>query len=252
MLRFGFKSMLALKLRNLHLSYELHDAAASTLRRRLIETLLVRQQDANPRSIIHALRGISIDIQEGERVALIGPNGAGKSTLLRVLAGIYPPSTGTVEISGEVRALLELVSLHPDATGDENLHIAALLMRLDRVTERSFADDVREFAELGEYMKLPVRTFSAGMRLRLAFGIATALPAEVLIIDEVIGVGDVHFLRKAYERFDQVVSRCKAAIIASHTPAILRSICDKALYLENGQVVAYGPFNDVMALYADR
>lgn len=200
--------------------------------------------------IINALNDVSIEVRDGERVGLIGQNGAGKTTLLRVLAGVYPPTSGSVEVIGRVSPMFDIsLGMTPDATGIENIRVCGALWGLSRAEIEAGIDDIVEFTELGDYLKIPVRTYSAGMLLRLSFAIATLRQPEILLLDEIIGVGDASFQAKAKARLQKMVSRAQILVVSSHSDLIIRDLCEKAIWLDKGSVAAFGAVNDVLAAY---
>ncbi len=208
-------------------------------------------RDVRDRVIVQALTDISLSAQNGERIGLIGPNGAGKTTLLRVLAGIYEPTRGTVRRSGHVVPLFGTgLGMDVEATGYENIVLGGALLGLDPAEVREKTEDIAAFTELGDYLAVPVRTYSEGMLLRLAFAISTCIEPDILLLDEWIGVGDVRFLEKAERRLDDIVERSSILVIATHSEKILRRLCSKAIYLEAGQVREIGPVDAVYRAYS--
>jgi ABC-2 type transport system ATP-binding protein len=201
--------------------------------------------------VIHALKNLSMDIEEGDRVCLIGHNGAGKTTLLRVVAGIYPSSTGSVEVKGTRFALLGgSISLNPDATGYENIKLIANLYNWPSERSRELVREIEDFTELGVYLSLPTRIYSAGMQARLSFALATAQIPDILLVDEGIGAGDAQFQKKAQERVQQFVSRARILLLASHSEVLCRSMCNKALVLSKGEVAFFGDIEEGYRVYA--
>jgi len=200
--------------------------------------------------IINALNDVSIEVRDGERVGLIGQNGAGKTTLLRVLAGVYPPTSGSVQVVGRVSPMFDIsLGMSPDATGIENIRVCGALWGLSRAEVDAGIDDIFEFTELGDYLKIPVRTYSAGMLLRLSFAIATLRQPEILLLDEIIGVGDASFMAKAKARLEKIVSRAQILVVSSHSDSIIRDLCEKVIWLDKGSVAAFGAVEDVLAAY---
>lgn len=200
--------------------------------------------------VVKALRQLSFTIHHGERVGLVGPNGAGKSTLLRVLAGIYEPTEGIVERDGTAIALFDpALGMDMEATGYENILLRGLLMGLSREELREKTDDITEFTELGEYLSMPVRTYSSGMMLRLAFAVSTCFVPEILLMDEWIGAGDARFLAKAQKRLLGMVRQSGILVLASHSEDIIRRLCNRALFIEGGQLIASGTPDEVFAVY---
>jgi ABC-type polysaccharide/polyol phosphate transport system ATPase subunit len=201
--------------------------------------------------IIHALNSLNLELHEGDRVCLIGHNGAGKTTMLRVLAGIYPASSGKVEVVGKVFALLgNSMMMNPDATGYETIRLVANLYHWPKERMAEFIRDIEEFTELGEYLSLPTRVYSAGMQTRLAFAMATVQTPDILLIDEGIGAGDAHFQDKAQARVRQFISRAKIIVLASHSIELCRALCTKALILNKGTQVFFGGIEEGLDRYA--
>jgi len=194
------------------------------------------------------LENINLSFYPDAKIGVLGPNGSGKSTLLRVISHVYPPSGGTATIIGKVSPMFETtLGMSMDATGLENIQIAGTIWGMTRSQIRNSLDDILEFTELGDYLKFPVRTYSNGMMLRLAFAIATVRDPEILAIDEVIGVGDANFFEKAFARLLGLVERSRILVVAAHQDEMLRRICNKAIWLSHGSLKAYGPIDEVLA-----
>lgn len=207
---------------------------------------------AGPRHqiLVHALREISCEFQAGDHVALVGRNGAGKSTLLSVLAGIYEPAYGRVRIEGRVAALLDLsLGMEEDATGHENITTRGRLLGMSSAEIAARMAEIIDFAGLGEHIDLPLRTYSSGMRVRLAFSVSTCVAPDILLLDEVIGVGDAEFAKRSAERMRQLIQRSQILVVASHNTQLLTQLCTKAIWLEGGRVREIGPAPAVMAAY---
>ncbi len=200
--------------------------------------------------LIHALNDLSLDLADGDRVCLIGHNGAGKTTLLRLIAGIYPPTTGSIEVTGSVYSLLSGMVMNQHATGYENIRLAASLFRWPKAKLDDYVRDIEEFTELGEYLSLPTRVYSAGMQARLGFAIATTQSPDILLIDEGIGAGDAHFREKAQRRVKQFVSNARIIVLASHAPDLCRALCSKAILLAKGRQVFFGEIDEAFRRYA--
>lgn len=202
--------------------------------------------------LMHALRDLDLTLAEGDRVCVIGHNGAGKTTLLRLIAGIYPATSGTVDVNGTVFALLGAsLTLNRDATGYENIDLVANIQDWPRNCAADYIRDIEEFTELGEYLSLPVRVYSAGMQARLAFALATMQSPDILLIDEGIGAGDSDFQEKAKARVQQFVGQAKILMLASHSRELCRALCNKALLMSKGQKVFFGGVDDAFARYAE-
>jgi lipopolysaccharide transport system ATP-binding protein len=212
---------------------------------RALKTLILNRLSARrrppPVHDVHALKSICLDIGPGERVGLLGHNGAGKSTLLKVLAGLYPTSSGVVEVDGEIRSLFELsLGFEPEATGRENILYRGLLMGLAPSYMRAIEGEIVEFAEIGEFIDYPIKTYSAGMTVRLAFAISTAVGGNILLLDEVIGAGDAAFMEKAKQRVTQLIENSDILVLASHDFGALHSLCTRCLVLHHGEIVHDG------------
>lgn len=199
---------------------------------------------------IHALKSISLQIRAGERVGLLGHNGAGKSTLLKAIAGLYPPSGGSLEVVGGVRALIEIsLGFEPDATGRENILFRGLLMGLTPKQVRALEDEIVAFADIGEFIDYPIKTYSTGMQVRLAFAVSVAVSGEILLLDEIIGAGDATFMEKARARVRKLIEHSQILILASHDFTSLQSMCERGLVLHHGQLIFDGPIADAVATY---
>ena len=199
---------------------------------------------------VQALENIHLTIDEGQRLGIIGPNGAGKSTLLKLLAGIYPPTSGYRRVNGHVSALFEIaLGFEHDASGWDNIMYRGFLQGETPRSIRAKIQPIADFSELGDFLNMPVRYYSAGMMVRLAFSIATAIEPEILIVDEVLGAGDMAFQAKARERMRKLMSSARAVIVVSHDLATLPLLCDRVLWLDHGKTQMIGPAAEVIAAY---
>jgi len=246
--------MTHVRLKNVNVSIPIYDSHALRLIRLPSFSNVRVGSDSASRTngviVIHALKNLSLDLEEGDRVCLIGHNGAGKTTLLRLVAGIYPTSTGSVDVKGSAFTLLGgSIALNADATGYENIQLIANLYNWPRDKYQDLIKDIEEFTELGVYLSLPTRIYSAGMQARLAFALATAQNPDILLIDEGIGAGDAHFQEKARERVQQFVSRARILLLASHSKDLCRLMCTKALVLSRGESVFFGDVDEGFAFY---
>lgn len=201
--------------------------------------------------VIKALDNVTFDINHGDRVGLIGHNGAGKSTLLRVLAGVYEPNQGRFHCKGKVSSLLNIMlGINPESSGYENILVRGLLLGLTNKEIRIKLNEIAEFTELGEYLFAPVRTYSAGMQLRLAFAVATCIKPDILLLDEMIEVGDANFAKKANERISQFINQSSVLVLASHSNETIQRLCNKVVLLDKGCVKYFGPVKEGFERYA--
>jgi lipopolysaccharide transport system ATP-binding protein len=244
--------MVHLHLSDVSLDYPVYNQSSRKLSRELIRLATGGQldRDEQRRVTVRALTDISARLEVGDRVGLVGHNGSGKSTLLKVLAGIYRPTTGTLSRQGVVGSLLDIsLGMSPDATGRENIYLRGVLQGLSRREITRLVPGIVEFSGLGDFIELPMRTYSSGMLLRLAFSISTVLSPDILLMDEWLAVGDEEFQTKAEARLHEVVSRTSILVIASHSANLIRSQCNRVLYLEHGRLIADGTPDDVLPQY---
>jgi len=199
------------------------------------------------------LHGINLSLRQGDRVGLVGHNGAGKSTLLRLMSGIYEPTRGSARITGKVAPVFDLgVGMDPEISGFENIMVRGLFLGMTRKQMQARVDDIAEFTELGDYLAMPLRTYSTGMRVRLALGVVTSIDPEILLLDEGIGSVDAEFLAKARNRLNALVERSGMLVFASHSDEFLVDLCDTAIWMDHGRVKAHGPLRDVLNRYKGR
>lgn len=196
-------------------------------------------QSANHQPLVTALDDLNFTFEEGSRVGLWGHNGSGKTTLLRVLAGIYAPVKGRLLVRGRIASLLEVsMGLDPDATGFENIYLRGVLDGMRPAHIRSKIDEIADFTELGEYLNLPVRTYSSGMMLRLAFAISTSVEADILIMDEWLSVGDQGFSTKATQRLEELIGNASILVVATHDQSLIERVCNRKIILEHGKIIS--------------
>jgi ABC-2 type transport system ATP-binding protein/lipopolysaccharide transport system ATP-binding protein len=208
------------------------------------------QSDKSSNVLVVALRDISLVLADGDRLGLIGHNGAGKTTLLRVLAGIYEPLSGGAWINGTVASLTDItMGMDFEATGYENIVMRGVFLGLQAREMRRMIPEIEAFTELGEFLELPLRTYSSGMLLRLAFAVTTSVVPEILIMDELIGAGDAAFVVKATARLNEMISNSHILVIASHDVETIRRLCNKAALLQTGRIVRVGPVEEVISAY---
>jgi ABC-type polysaccharide/polyol phosphate transport system ATPase subunit len=227
-----------------------HQSLRHAIYRRATGGVIERRRDGGDRVVVRALHGISLELKEGDRLGLIGHNGAGKSTLLKAIAGIYEPIRGSILIQGKVTPLFEMMpGLDVEDTGYENIFTSGLLLGMSRQFIESKIPEIEEFCELGEYLNLPVRTYSAGMMTRLGFALVTSLDPDVLLMDEGFGAADLRFAERSAKRMDQFIGRSRIMVLASHSDSMIASICNKAAWLNEGKLVEVGPVDDIFGRY---
>jgi lipopolysaccharide transport system ATP-binding protein len=194
--------------------------------------------DASHHATVTALDGLNFEFNQGDRIGIVGHNGSGKTTLLRVLSGVYSPTRGHLKVSGKIASLLDVsMGLDPDASGFENIYLRGILDGFHPKTIRDKTEEIADFSELGEYLNLPVRTYSTGMMLRLAFAISTSVEADILIMDEWLSVGDADFSTKAASRLESLVNKASVLVLASHSPELISRVCNSQITLEHGRVI---------------
>ena len=207
----------------------------------------------NDTLVVHALRNVSLELRDGDRLGLVGHNGAGKTSFLRVVAGVYPPRSGEAIVEGRVSSFTDItLGMEPEATGWQNIIFRCVFLGLTFAEARALAPSIGEFSELGEYLDLPVRTYSSGMFVRLAFAISTSVQPDIVVMDEMIGTGDQTFIEKAHRRLNSLLEKSRILVLASHENEIIRAFCNKVLWLEKGQIRMLGPVDEVMAAYTAR
>ncbi len=246
--------MAFLRLRNLTIEFPMYQGSSRSLKKLLVATTTQGNiaRDATDRINVRALNDVSLDIEDGDRVGLVGANGAGKTTLLRVLGGIYLPTRGWVYTSGKISAVLDVsLGLNPDATGRENIILRGMYMNIHPREMRARVDEIAEFTELGPYLDMPARTYSAGMMVRLGFAVSTCIPPEILLMDEWLSAGDARFLDKAQKRMEQFVGSSSILVLASHSPILLKKWCNRGILLQQGRIVQQGDIGDVIATYTE-
>lgn len=244
--------MTYIELENVGLDLPIFDVQGRSLKKQVLRMGRRNRiaEDTDGVVVVRALDNVDLRLDSGDRVGLIGPNGAGKSTLLRLLAGIYTPTAGTIRKEGKAVPLLDIsLGMDDNSTGRQNIRLRGLLLGMTDAEIRAKQEDIAEFTDLGDYLDLPLRTYSSGMRMRLAFAVATAVDAEILLLDEVIGVGDASFQEKASARLHDLHNRAEIVVLAMHSNDVIRKTCNKALWLEKGQVRMLGQVDEVIAGY---
>lgn len=238
--------------KNVSIDFPIYNATGRSLTSSILKIATGGKLDADPngRVSVKALTDVSFSFLEGDKVALLGHNGAGKSTLLRALGRVYAPSRGTAEIVGEIGSLIDIsLGINPEATGRENVFIRGQLLGLAKQEIAAKYEEIVEFAELGNFMEMPVRTYSSGMHLRLAFAVSTVVRPDILLMDEWLSVGDADFQQKAEARLRDLVSETKILVIATHSRELVETVCNRAIWLEHGQIKMDGPVAEVVTAY---
>jgi len=244
--------MSVMLLENLHVEFPIYGAQRSLRKTFFMRATggLIGPGTEKHRLVVKALDGVSLRLESGDRLALIGHNGAGKSTLLKVMAGVYEPTAGRVLASGKITSLFDVMpGLDWEDTGYENIITAGLLLGMEREEIEAKILDIEQFSELGEYLSLPVRTYSAGMMTRLGFAVATAVDPGILLIDEGIGAGDNRFADRAARRMREFIDRSKILVFASHNEDMIKAWCNKGALFAAGKLMQLGEVEDVLAAY---
>jgi ABC-2 type transport system ATP-binding protein/lipopolysaccharide transport system ATP-binding protein len=243
-----------LTLQNVSVSFPIYHSGTRSLKKRLLSRGTGGQlaSDANDRIVVEALRNLSLSLSPGDRVALVGHNGAGKTTLLRVMAGIYEPFAGTVVARGRISPMFDIsLGIDHEISGYDNIRLRGLILGLTPQEIERLMPDIAEFTELDDYLDIPVRTYSSGMKTRLTFAVATCFSPEILLMDEWIVAGDAGFLAKAQHRIQSFVERASILVLASHSIEICRKWCNKAVWLERGEIKMQGDIETVLAAYSE-
>jgi ABC-2 type transport system ATP-binding protein/lipopolysaccharide transport system ATP-binding protein len=243
--------MAAVSLEHVTVRFPIYQGAARSLRHRLISASTGgRIGGERGQLCVEALTDISFKLEHGDRLALIGHNGAGKTTLLRVLAGIYTPESGTVKTEGRIAPLFDAgFGMDMDASGYDNIRLRGLYLGLTKSQVEERMPDIVEFTELGSFLEMPMRTYSAGMQARLSFAISTSIDPEILLLDEGIGAGDAAFVEKAGRRMQSFVERTGILVLASHSNELIRKFCNKGALVNKGKLLHFGPLEEVIEAY---
>ncbi len=230
--------MAYISFKNVNIEFPIYNAKNRSLKNKVMQTATGGTVSfSSEGTLIRSLEDVSFEITEGERVGLIGHNGAGKSTLLRALSGVYAPTSGYAKIDGEVGSLVDIsLGIDGEATGKENIFIRGALLGLRKSEVEARFNEIVEFSELGEFINMPVRTYSSGMHLRLAFAVATIIRPEILLMDEWLSVGDAAFNDKAERRLSDLVQASRILVIASHSRDLIEKTCNRAMWFEHGRL----------------
>jgi ABC-type polysaccharide/polyol phosphate transport system ATPase subunit len=245
--------MASISLENVTVDFPIY-ATQRSFRKQLFRAatggLIHRRGPGEKSTVVRALDGVSLKIEHGDRIGLICHNGAGKSTLLRVLAGVYAPTKGRIDVQGKVSPLFSASpGIDYDGTGYENIITCGMFLGMSREEIAEKTPDIEDFCELGEYLSLPMRIYSSGMMTRFAFALATTIDPGILLLDEGIGAGDARFAERANKRIGALIDRSHILVLASHSDTMIQSMCNKAALMTKGQVVATGPVDEVLKLY---
>lgn len=239
----------AISVQNVTMTFNLNKEKVDNLKEYVIK-LLGRKLEYKK---FYALKNINFEVKKGEHLAILGLNGAGKSTLLKTIVGVYKPVEGKIEKRGVIAPLLELgAGFDPNYTGEENIYLYGAILGYDRDYISKKFDEIVEFSELGHFIKIPLKNYSSGMRARLGFSIATAVEPDVLILDEVLSVGDAGFKKKSLAKIESLFEKGVTVLFVSHSIDQVKAICDTAILLEHGEIIAQGPVDDVVPVYEER
>ncbi|HEY0574312.1 MAG TPA: ABC transporter ATP-binding protein [Pseudonocardia sp.] len=245
--------MVSIDIQHAFVDFPIFDAKSRSLKKAVLGKAGGKIGTESRVPIIEALRDINLNLRQGARVGLVGHNGAGKSTLLRLMSGIYEPTRGSALIQGKVAPVFDLgVGMDPEISGFENIMVRGLFLGMTRKQMQDRVDDIAEFSELGDYLSMPLRTYSTGMRVRLALGVVTSIDPEILLLDEGIGAVDSEFLAKARDRLNSLVERSGMLVFASHSDEFLVDLCDTGIWMDHGQIKDHGPLRDVLNHYKGR
>lgn len=239
--------MAYIKLKNVNLEYPIYNSKTRSLKTAVFKSVggSIAEHDKN--FSVKALNNINLSLKEGDNLAILGHNGAGKTTLLRVISDIYKPTSGEIDIDGSLSSLTNIqLGMEPEASGYENIIMRGIFMGMSFSEIKSKADEIIEFSELGSYIELPMRTYSTGMALRLAFAISTCVTPEILVLDEMIGAGDKNFIQKARKRTKQLMEEAKILVLSSHSYEILKEFCNKAILMREGSIIEEGSVEQVI------
>jgi lipopolysaccharide transport system ATP-binding protein len=244
--------MSLIEFKNVCVDFPIYNANGRSLKKRLIQVATGGQlgADQQGRVIVRALEDLTFTLRDGDRVGLLGHNGAGTSTMLRLLSSVYEPSSGTARIEGEIGSLIDIsLGTDPEATGRENIYLRGGILGMTKAQITEKLDEIIEFSELGDFVDMPIRTYSSGMHLRLAFAVSTTIKPEILLMDEWLSVGDEGFKHKAEIRMNELVKSTNILVIASHSRQLVMRTCNRVLWLEHGKIKMDGDPETVTAAY---
>lgn len=239
----------AVRVEHVSMEFKITKDKIDTLKEYVIRTLKRNKEDKEK---IRVLNDITFDVYKGDKLGILGFNGAGKSTLLKILAGIYEPTHGKITINGKVAPLLELsAGFDKNYTGKNNIYLNGAFLSMDKHFLDEKYDEIVEFSELGEFINYPVKNYSSGMRAKLGFSIATLINPDILIVDEILSVGDIKFRKKSSEKINELMAEGVTVLLVSHSISQIRKICDKCIWIDSGKVVMEGPADEVCDAYVE-
>jgi ABC-type polysaccharide/polyol phosphate transport system ATPase subunit len=240
--------MASIELDNVSLEYPVYGTSSRSLKNKVISLATGGRLNDDEKIVkVEALKNIKLKLEVGDRLGLIGHNGAGKTTLLKVLAQIYEPSRGSIKVSGKTNCLFDImVGIDTSLSGYDNIFLRGLILGYSKEEIKKALPVIEEFAELGAYIRMPLKSYSSGMLLRLAFGIITSIGSEILLIDEIVNVGDARFLEKAKARMASLIHQSDIMVLSTHDNNTIREFCNKAIWLEKGEIKFSGPVNEVL------
>ena len=233
--------MTAISARDVVVDFPIYGLSSRSLKNIVIRAATggMLARDAAERVVVRALDGVSFEFREGDRIGIVGHNGSGKTTLLRVIAGAYEPVSGAIETRGRIASMLSItLGMDPEATGYENIFLRAAIMGLKPREVAPMVSEIREFSELGDYLDMPIRTYSSGMSMRLAFAISTCIAADIILMDEWLSVGDPAFREKAQQRLRRLVDQARILVLASNDERLIRDNCNRIMRLSHGKMTA--------------
>jgi ABC-type polysaccharide/polyol phosphate transport system ATPase subunit len=242
--------MALISLENVSLRYPIYEQKARSAKQLILTRLGGGISIHNNVVVVDALCGINLELHDGDRLGIVGHNGAGKTTLLRVLAQVYEPQCGKVIIKGKVSSFVDItLGMDVEATGWQNIIFRCIFLGLSYKQATELSPFIAEFSELGEFLDMPVRTYSSGMYMRLAFAVTTSIHPDILIMDEMIGAGDASFFDKATERVTSMMGRTKIVVVATHSNFTISRFCNKVLWMEKGKIKALGPVDEILTMF---
>ena len=246
------RSPAALNLSQVSISFPIYHGTSRSLKKSLMYRTSGGRiaRDASQRIVVEALHEVSVSLGESDRLALIGANGAGKTTLLRVMAGVYEPTSGLVTVNGRISSMFDIgIGIDPELNGYDNIRLRGLLLQLSPAEIEKKLEAIADFTELGDYLDMPVRTYSSGMMMRLTFAVSTCFVPEIVLMDEWIVTADQHFMSKAQKRIEEFINKSSIFVLATHNLDQLQQWCTKALWLQNGRTRAFGPVGEIIDAY---